>query len=241
MDRPVENRGPRINDRIRVPQVRLIGAEGEQLGVVQTEQAMAMAQEKGMDLVEVAADSRPPVCKIMDFGKHKYEAKKKKAEAAKKQHKVVLKEIRLRPKTGEHDYQVKLKQARGFLEHGCKVQVNVLFRGRERMHADIAQDHCTRMAEELKDVSKVEVAPKMDGYRMLMILTPGSQKGGGGPATPGAPPQAAAKPAAGAATAPGAKAPAPAGPAKAPAPAKPAAPKGAPAGAPRPDRGPPPQ
>lgn len=193
MDRPVENRGPRINDRIRVPQVRLVGEEGEQLGVVPTEQALAMAQEKRLDLVEVSAESRPPVCRIMDFGKHKYDAKKKKAEAAKKQHKVVLKEIRLRPKTGEHDFQVKLKQARGFLDHGCKVQVNVLFRGRERMHADIAQDHCNRMAEELKDVSKVEVAPKMDGYRMLMILTPGSQKGGGqqqaqAPAPPASPP-----------------------------------------------------
>ena len=192
MDRPVENRGPRINDRIRVPQVRLIGAEGEQLGVVNTDAALAMAQEKGLDLVEVSAESRPPVCKIMDFGKHKYEAKKKKAEAAKKQHKVVIKEIRLRPKTGEHDFQVKLRQARSFLEHGCKVQVNVLFRGRERMHSDIAQDHCTRIAEDLKDVSKVEVAPKMDGYRMLMILTPAASKGGGGGDAPAQKPAAPA-------------------------------------------------
>ena len=177
MDRPVENRGPRVNERIRVREVRLIDSDGSQLGVVPTDAALAKAKDKGLDLVEVAADSRPPVCKIMDFGKHKYEAKLKKRQAAKKQHKVVTKEVRMRPKTGEHDFQVKLKQAKRFLEKGYKVQVNILFRGRERMHGDIAKSHCDRIAEELKDLCRVEVAPKMEGYRMIMVLGPVSQKG----------------------------------------------------------------
>lgn len=172
MDRPVENRGPRVNDRIRVPQVRLISHTGEQLGVVDTSHAMSLAQEAGLDLVEVSPDSRPPVCKILDYGKQKYEAKRKKRLAQKKQHQVITKEVRLRPKTGEHDFQVKLKHAKRFIGKGCKVQVNILFRGRERMHSDIARDHCKRIAAELADIAKVEVQPKMDGYRMIMILAP---------------------------------------------------------------------
>ena len=172
MDRPVENRGPRINDRIRVREVRLIGDDGTQYGVVPTDEALAKARDAGLDLVEVSPDSRPPVCKIMDFGKHKYEQNLKKRQAAKKQHKVVTKEVRLRPKTGEHDYQVKLKHAMRFLKKGAKVQVNILFRGRERMHSEIAKGHCDRMAEDLKDLGKVEVWPKMDGYRMIMVIAP---------------------------------------------------------------------
>jgi translation initiation factor IF-3 len=172
MDRPVENRGPRINDRIRVPQVRLIGADAEQLGVVNTDAALAMAQEKGLDLVEVSAESRPPVCKIMDFGKYKYEAKLKKRQNAKKQHKVVTKEVRIRPKTGEHDFMVKVNQAKRFLTKGAKVQVNVLFRGRERMHADIAKGHLDRIVTELEPFGKIEVPPKMEGFRMFMIVAP---------------------------------------------------------------------
>ncbi|MEZ6188672.1 MAG: translation initiation factor IF-3 [Planctomycetota bacterium] len=178
MDRPVESRGPRINDRIRVPQVRLISHTGEQLGVVDTTRAMALAQEVGLDLVEVSPDSRPPVCKIQDYGKQKYEAKRKKRLAQKKQHQVITKEVRLRPKTGEHDFQVKLKHAVRFLNKGAKVQVNILFRGRERMHSDIARDHCKRIAAELAEIAKVEVQPKMDGYRMIMVLAPIPGKAG---------------------------------------------------------------
>jgi len=177
MDRPVENRGPRINDKIRISQVRLIGEDGTQYGVIPTEEALRTAQDKGLDLVEVSPDSRPPVCKIMDYGKHKYENKRKKREAAKKQHKVITKEVRMRPKTGEHDFQVKLKHARRFLEKGYKVQVNVLFRGRERAHTEIATQHCQRIAEELNEISRVESGPKMEGYRMIMIMAPLSQKG----------------------------------------------------------------
>ena len=172
MDRPLQDGGPRVNDRIRVREVRVIDSNGEQLGVLATDVAMARAREQGLDLVEVAESARPPVCKIMDYGKFKYEAKLKKRLNAKKQHKVVLKEVRIRPKTGEHDYQVKLKHAKRFLEKGYKVQVNVLFRGRERAHTDIARSHLDRMAEDLEDCGKVEVHPKMEGYRMLMVLAP---------------------------------------------------------------------
>ncbi len=172
MDRPVADRGPRMNDRIRVREVRLIDANGDQLGVVPTEDALARAREQGLDLVEVAEKSRPPVCKIMDYGKYKYELKLKKRQTAKKQHKVVLKEVRMRPKTGEHDYQVKVKHALRFLKNGCKVQVNVLFRGRERAHTDIAKQHLDRLAEEVVEMGKVEVPPKMEGYRMIMVLAP---------------------------------------------------------------------
>ncbi|RMG11062.1 MAG: translation initiation factor IF-3 [Planctomycetota bacterium] len=172
MDRPVQDRGPRVNERIRVREVRVVDADGSQLGVLPTDQALARAKEQGLDLVEVAAKSRPPVCKIMDYGKYKYEMKLKKRQNAKKQHKVVLKEVRLRPKTGEHDYQVKIKHARRFLLKGYKVQVNVLFRGRERAHTDIAKGHLERMAEDLEEIAKVESPPKMEGYRMIMILAP---------------------------------------------------------------------
>ena len=161
-----------MNERIRVPQVRVIDSNGEQLGVLATDVALARAKEQGLDLVEVADKSRPPVCKIMDYGKYKYELKLKKRQQAKKQHKVVLKEVRIRPKTGEHDYQVKVNRCRTFLEKSYKVQVNVLFRGRERVHTEIAKGHLDRMALELQDVGKVEVVPKMEGYRMIMVLAP---------------------------------------------------------------------
>jgi len=172
MDRPATDRGPRVNERIRVREVRLIDANNDQVGVVATDVALARAREQGLDLVEVAEKSRPPVCKIMDYGKYKYELKLKKRQNAKKQHKVVLKEVRIRPKTGEHDYQVKLKKARSFLLKGFKVQVNVLFRGRERAHTEIAKHHLDRMAEELVELGKVEVPAKMEGYRMIMVMSP---------------------------------------------------------------------
>ena len=172
MDRPAQDRGPRVNERIKIREVRLIDSDGEQHGVVPTDKALAMAKAQGLDLVEVADRERPPVCKIMDYGKYKYEQKRKKRENAKKQHKVELKQVRMRPKTGEHDYQVKLKHAKRFLEKGCKVQVNVFFRGRERAHTEIAKHHLERMAEELEELAKVEVPPKMEGYRMIMVLAP---------------------------------------------------------------------
>lgn len=172
MSRQSQDRGPRVNERIKIRQVRLIDHLGEQHGVVPTEKAMEMARAEGLDLVEVADREKPPVCKIMDYGKFKYEAKRRQRENSKKQHKVELKQVRIRPKTGEHDYQVKLKHSKRFLEAGCKVQVNVMFRGRERAHTEIARGHLKRMAEELEELAKVEVHPKMEGFRMIMVMAP---------------------------------------------------------------------
>jgi translation initiation factor IF-3 len=131
---------------------------------------MKFAEERGLDLVEVAPEARPPVCRIMDYGRYKYEKKRKDKESRKKQHVIQTKELRLRPKTDENDFQTKLKKARKFLEKNCKVLVSVLFRGRERAHGDIARDHLQRMIKELEDIAKVESPPKMEGYRMTMVL-----------------------------------------------------------------------
>lgn len=155
-----------------MPRVRVIGSDGEMIGVLTRDEALAKAEEEGLDLVEIQPNAEPPVCKIMDFGKHKYETKLKKRQNAKKQHKVVTKEVRLRPKTGEHDYMVKVNQAKGFLGKGFKVQVNVLFRGRERQHSDIAQNHLDRFVKEVELVGKIEVPPRMEGFRMFMIVAP---------------------------------------------------------------------
>ena len=148
----------------------MVDEEGEQLGILKTEEALALARERGLDLVEVAPKSRPPVCRIMDYGKFKYDQKRREKESKKKQHVVQTKELRLRPKTDEHDYQVKLKRARKFIDKGFKVLVSVLFRGRERAHGDVAREHLDRMSRDLADIAKVEVAPKMEGYRMTMVL-----------------------------------------------------------------------
>lgn len=148
----------------------MIAEDGEQLGILKVEDAQREAEERGLDLVEVAPEARPPVCRIMDYGRYKYDKKRRERESRKKQHVVQTKEIRMRPKTGEHDFQVKLKKAREFLEKNCKVLVSVLFRGRERAHGDIAREHLDRLAKDLDDIAKVESAPKMEGYRMTMIL-----------------------------------------------------------------------
>ena len=152
-------------------QVRCIDDEGKQLGVIETADALALAARKGLDLVEIAPNQRPPVARIMDFGKYKYELKKKEQASKKKQHQVQVKEVRVRPKIAEHDVQVKVRKARGFLEHGDKVQVNCLFRGREMVHKDVAQRVLMRVFELLEDVAKIERQPHMDGRRMIMLLT----------------------------------------------------------------------
>jgi translation initiation factor IF-3 len=159
-----------MNEQIRISPVRLIGANGEQLGVVPTTQALEMAREAGLDLVEVAANERPPVCKIMDYGKFRYQQSRKSNKQ--KQHQQKLKEIRVRPKTGEHDIDVKVNQARRFLEHKDRVLVNVLFRGRELQHIEEGQRIIASMLEKLADVSKVERAPSMEGRRMIAVLAP---------------------------------------------------------------------
>jgi translation initiation factor IF-3 len=151
--------------------VRLIGANGEQLGVVPTSQAMELAREANLDLVEVAAAERPPVCKILDFGKFRYQQSRK-GKDAKKVHQQKLKEIRVRPKTGVHDVDTKINQARKFLEHKDKVQVNVLFRGRELQHIEEGRRIIDGILEKLMDVCKVEQPPRMEGKRMVAMLAP---------------------------------------------------------------------
>jgi translation initiation factor IF-3 len=151
--------------------VRLIGVNGEQLGVVPTAQALDMAREANLDLVEVAAQERPPVCKIMDFGKFKYQQSRKKHKSA-TPHQQKLKEIRVRPKTGEHDIETKINQARKFLEHKDKVLLNVLFRGRELQHIEEGQRIILHMLEKLADIAKVEQQPRMEGKRMTTMLAP---------------------------------------------------------------------
>jgi translation initiation factor IF-3 len=162
----------RLNDQIRVTPVRVVGQDGEVVGIIPTSEALQQAIEAGLDLVEVAPNVRPPVCRIMDYGKFKYEQKKKHAKNA-KQHQAQLKEIRLRPKTGDHDIEFKVKQARGFLEHGHKVKVSVIFRGRENAHHERGQELLKEIVGLLEDVSKVEKAPGMEsGRSMTLVVTP---------------------------------------------------------------------
>jgi translation initiation factor IF-3 len=161
----------RVNEQIRISQVRLIGPAGEQIGIVPTTQALEMAREALLDLVEVAAFEKPPVCKIMDFGKFKFQQKQKQKEKT-KSHQQKLKEIRLRPKTGQHDIDTKVHQARKFLEHKDKVLVYVLFRGRELQHTEEGKRILEIIVQQLIDLAKIEKAPSMEGKRMSAMLAP---------------------------------------------------------------------
>lgn len=172
LNQPPERNEPRVNERIRVPRVLVVDDEGNKLGEFLTEDALSIARERGLDLVEVAPMARPPVCRITDFGKLKYEKKKREAEARKKQTVVEIKEIKLRPKTDDHDMDVKERAIRGFLDEGDKVKITVRFRGREMAHKDIGEDQCRVMADRLVDVAMVEQAPRMDGRQMVMMLAP---------------------------------------------------------------------
>lgn len=162
-----------MNDAIRVPQVRLIGANGENVGVVSIDDAQRMAREAELDLVEVAPAADPPVCRVMDFGKFVYERAKKEREARKAQTKIEVKEIRLRPKTNEHHREFKVRDARRWLLDGNKVKVRIRFRGREIDYLDIALTDLKEVAEALSDVGIVEQAPALEGRTMLMVLAPG--------------------------------------------------------------------
>ena len=166
------NRDARTNRRIKAREVRVIGPEGEQLGVLPVEQALARAQELGMDLVEVSPMAKPPVCKIMDYGKFKYLEKKKQNEAKKKQVVVQLKEVKLRPRTEEHDYTTKIKKVREFLEEANKARITVMFRGREMSHRELGQKVLQRVIEDLREVAVIESAPRVEGRQMFMILAP---------------------------------------------------------------------
>lgn len=160
----------RINEEIRVREVRVTTAEGEQLGIMQVRDALQMAIEQNLDLVEVAPTARPPVCRIMDYGKFKYEQQKRDKEAKKKQKIVTIKEVKLRPNIEDHDFDVKKKNALRFLEDGDKVKVTIMFRGRELSHPELGRVLLVRMAKELADIANVEREPKLEGKNMIMIL-----------------------------------------------------------------------
>ena len=170
-DRP-RDFGPRVNDRIRVPEIRVIGAEGEMLGVLNTDEARRMARGLDLDLVEVNPKAMPPVCKIMDFGKFKYEEKKRQADARKRQTQIELKEIKLRPKTDDHDLDFKTKHVRRFLEEGNKVKLTVRFRGREITHPETAQRQIDAIVEAVADLATVETSARLEGRTMTAILAP---------------------------------------------------------------------
>ncbi|MFS8098367.1 translation initiation factor IF-3 [Lentzea alba] len=163
---------PRINDRIRVPEVRLVGPNGEQVGIVRIEDALRLAQEADLDLVEVAAQARPPVCKLMDYGKFKYETAQKARESRRNQQLTVIKEQKLRPKIDPHDYQTKKGHVARFLSHGNKVKVTIMFRGREQSRPELGYRLLQKLAEDVAELGFVESNPKQDGRNMIMVLAP---------------------------------------------------------------------
>ncbi|MEZ5872842.1 MAG: translation initiation factor IF-3 [Nitratireductor sp.] len=164
--------GPRSNEDIRSPKVQLIDAEGQNLGVMETAQAMALAAEAGFDLVEIAANNDPPICKILDLGRFKYQAQKKAAEQRKKQKTQEVKEIKMRPNIDTHDYDVKMRQVKKFLEEGDKVKLTMRFRGREMAHQELGLEVLIKVREEIGDISKVESEPKLEGRQMMMVVSP---------------------------------------------------------------------
>nr|WP_254700251.1 MULTISPECIES: translation initiation factor IF-3 [unclassified Roseovarius] len=170
---PTRETGPRINDRIRCDEIRLIGADGENVGLITPQRALEMAEEAGLDLVEISPSATPPVCKIMDFGKYKYEQQKREAEARKKQHIIEIKEIKFRPGTDTHDYDVKMRSVVKFLQGGDKVKITLRFRGREMAHQDLGRQLLERIADDIKEVGRVENMPKMEGRQMIMVIGPG--------------------------------------------------------------------
>lgn len=169
---PTRDTGPRVNDRIRAPEIRLIGAEGENAGVVTPARALQMAEEAGLDLVEISPNATPPVCKIMDFGKFKYEQQKRESEARKKQKTIEVKEVKFRPNTDTHDYEVKMRNVFKFLENGDKVKVTLRFRGREMAHQNLGRELLERVASDTREYGKVENFPKMEGRQMVMLIGP---------------------------------------------------------------------
>ncbi len=161
-----------MNERIRAHEIRVVDVDGEQLGVMTPPEAIQRAQDRGLDLVEVAPNARPPVCRIMDYGKYKYEQKKKKAAGKTKAHAASLKEVKIRPRTDDHDLEFKLRNARKFLMEGDKVKVTLMFRGREIVHTRLGRDQLDRVKEMLADIASVENQPRLDGRFMSMILVP---------------------------------------------------------------------
>ena len=179
-DEQQRKREPRINHRIRVPEVRLVGIDGDQLGIVATSEAMRMAQDAGVDLVEVAASARPPVCRLMDYGKFKYLQKKQKQEAKRKSTHIEVKEVKFRPKTEKHDFDTKMTRAKRFLGEGNRVKVTIMFRGRELAYTDRQRKRLLEIAEDLAEIAQLDVPPRMEGRTMSMMLNPRRTGGSGG-------------------------------------------------------------
>ena len=165
-------KGPKANNRINSPEVQVIGSTGENLGIINTNKAISMAKEEGLDLIEIAPNAKPPVCKIIDMGKYKYDAQKKANKAKKKQKKIEIKEIKLRPVTETHDYQFKIKHAQKFISKGDKVKFTIRFKGRELQHSNLGHDLMNKIQEDIKLVGKVEMNPKFDGKQMIMVIQP---------------------------------------------------------------------
>jgi translation initiation factor IF-3 len=169
---PPQRQGPRANDRIDADPVRLVDHTGDMIGIVPLDEALQRAEEVGLDLVEVSPTADPPVCKILDYGKFKYDAQKRAAEARKKQKTIDIKEVKMRPGIDEHDYGVKMRSITKFLDAGDKVKVTLRFRGREMAHQDLGLNVLDRVKEELEAIGKVEQFPKMEGRQMTMVLAP---------------------------------------------------------------------
>jgi translation initiation factor IF-3 len=170
--RRTKERGPKSNNRINSPEVQVIGSNGENLGILNTNEAISMAKEEGLDLIEISPNAKPPVCKIIDIGKYKYDAQKKANKAKKKQKIVLLKEIKLRPVTETHDYDFKVKNAKKFISKGDKVKFTIRFKGRELQHSHLGNELMNKIKEDMKEIGKVELHPKFDGKQMIMVIQP---------------------------------------------------------------------
>ena len=166
------DRGPKSNNRIISPEVQVIASNGENLGILNTNEAISMAKEEGLDLIEIAPNARPPVCKIIDIGKYKYDAQKKANQAKKKQKKIEVKEIKLRPVTETHDYQFKIKNAQKFISKGDKVKFTIRFKGRELQHSHLGQELMDKIKVDMQEVGKVELDPRFDGKQIIMVIQP---------------------------------------------------------------------
>ncbi len=170
--RKTKPRGPRFNHRINSPEVQVITSDGENLGILNLQDAISRAKDQGLDLIEISPNARPPVCKIMDMGKFKYDQQKKANKAKKKQKKIELKEIKLRPVTEVHDYTFKIKNAQKFLSKGDKVKFTIRFKGREMQHSNLGNDLMEKIKQDMQSIGKVELQPRFDGKQMIMVIQP---------------------------------------------------------------------
>ena len=170
--RRTKDRGPKSNNRITAPEVQVIGSDGDNIGILNTNEAISMAKEQGLDLIEIAPNAKPPVCKIIDMGKFKYDAQKKANVAKKKQKIVLLKEIKMRPVTETHDYDFKVKNAKKFIGKGDKVKFTIRFKGRELQHSHLGRELMNKIKIDMQDIGKVELHPKFDGKQMIMVIQP---------------------------------------------------------------------